>query len=358
MEVAANELGNVLNRCFNWNKARITCLSKIIIGLIATRTVNLTQIATTFGGETKYLSRYRRIQRFFRGYKIDYQTIAMFIFGLFEFKNKNLYLTIDRTNWKWGKTHINIFMLAVVYKGTAIPIIWKLLDNKGGSSKTEDRIELMQIFIKYFGKDCIAGLLADREFIGKDWFKWLIEEKIPFYIRIKDNLITTNSRGLEVDVDGLFQDIKLNEHRVLKGKRKLGKEQVYLAGSKSSKGLMIIATNMEPDNAIDIYLKRWGIETLFGCLKSRGFNFEDTHITNNESISRIIAVLTIAFCWAHKTGEWKHTEIMPIKIKKHGRPAISIFRYGLDFIRESIFCYTKLFKDCLRQIIPSVNLRS
>ncbi|WP_265578869.1 hypothetical protein [Psychrobacter sanguinis] len=31
-------------------------------------------------------------------------------------------LTIDRTNWKWGKSNLNIFMLGVVYKGIAIPL--------------------------------------------------------------------------------------------------------------------------------------------------------------------------------------------------------------------------------------------
>jgi hypothetical protein len=31
-------------------------------------------------------------------------------------------------------------------------------------------------FITSFGKDCIAGLLADREFVGEDWFGWLLDE--------------------------------------------------------------------------------------------------------------------------------------------------------------------------------------
>ncbi len=33
----------------------------------------------------------------------------------------------------------------------------------------------------------IKGLLADREFIGDKWMGWLIEEKIPFNIRIRNN---------------------------------------------------------------------------------------------------------------------------------------------------------------------------
>jgi len=72
---------------------------------------------------------------------------------------------------------------------------------------------------------------------------------------------------------------------------------------------------------------------LFACLKSKGFNFEDTHITKLERIEKVLALLTIAFCWAYKTGEWRN-ELKEIKIKKHGRKAISYFRYGLDVLRD------------------------
>ncbi|MBF0204857.1 MAG: transposase [Desulfamplus sp.] len=86
---------------------------------------------------------------------------------------------------------------------------------------------------------------------------------------------------------------------------------------------------------MDDYKLRWEIETLFGCLKSRGFNFEATHITKLDRIEKLVAVLAIAFSWCHITGEWLHQQ-KPIKIKNHGRPAISIFRYGLDWLREIV----------------------
>ena len=65
-----------------------------------------------------------------------------------------------------------------------------------------------------------------------------------------------------------------------------------------------------------------------------------------------MAVLAIAFCWAHKTGEWLN-EIKPIQLKTHGRPAVSIFRYGLDFIIDTIVnAVTKNFKNLLKIIRP------
>ncbi|EXX08395.1 hypothetical protein J871_4128, partial [Acinetobacter baumannii 25750_8] len=110
----------------------------------------------------------------------DYRQISQLIFNMFSFDQ--VQLTLDRTNWKWGKRNINILMLAIVYRGIAIPILWTLL-NKRGNSDTKERIALIQRFIAIFGKDRIVNVFADREFIGEQWFTWLIEQDINFCIR-------------------------------------------------------------------------------------------------------------------------------------------------------------------------------
>ena len=61
-------------------------------------------------------------------------------------------------------------------------------------------------------------------------------------------------------------------------------------------------TNQVPacaDDVLKIYGIRWSIETLLGCLKSKGFYCEDTPMTQRHRIKKMMAVLTIAFCWAH-----------------------------------------------------------
>ena len=51
-------------------------------------------------------------------------------------------------------------------------------------------------------------------------------------------------------------------------------------------------------------------------------------------MSKLLALLSLAMCWAVQTGEWLHQR--PIKIKKHGRQAQSVFRYGLDYLRSVV----------------------
>ncbi len=47
-------------------------------------------------------------------------------------------------------------------------------------------------------------------------------------------------------------------------------------------------------------------------------------------------MLAIGFCWCYLTGEWQHDRKKAIKIKKHGRLSISLFRYGLDYVQMVI----------------------
>ncbi len=121
-----SELKDSLNAYFGWNKARMACFVNMLLALLTTRTVNLSKLSCAVFGEAQQTSRYRRIQRFFSQFPLDYQQIAGFIFKLFFVESRQWYLSMDRTNWRRGKSNINILMLGVVFKGTAIPIYWIL----------------------------------------------------------------------------------------------------------------------------------------------------------------------------------------------------------------------------------------
>ena len=131
-----SELRNSLNEYFGWNKASVTCFVNMLLALVVTRSSNLNKLACSIVDDTEQSSRYRRLQRFFAQFVIDYNVIAGFIFRIFFVTGERWYLTMDRTNWKWGKTDINILTLGIAYKGTAIPIYWELLDNSDKPAKT------------------------------------------------------------------------------------------------------------------------------------------------------------------------------------------------------------------------------
>jgi hypothetical protein len=104
----------------------------------------------------------------------------------------------------FGKTDINVFMLSLCYEGIAFPLLWQMLEKKGNCNQQE-RIDLMQGFIPLFGKGCINAIVADREFIGSRWLGYLQAERIPFHIRIQDNMWLTKAGGEQVKLSWLLQ---------------------------------------------------------------------------------------------------------------------------------------------------------
>jgi len=260
-------------------------------------------------------------------------------------------LSIDRTDWYLGATPLNVFMLSVVCKGVAFPLLWTVLEKKG-CSNTKERIELLANYVRLFGKGSIDFVAADREFIGREWFRYLRKEKIPFRIRIKENLRVTNARGNKmVAAKNLFRTQKVGVGVLLCGQRKVLQEEVSLMGMRTPEGeYVIVASSAESDEILREYALRWKIETLFGCLKTRGFCLEETHITERERLEKLLALMTVAFCWAYLAGEWL-ARANPIKIKQHGRLAKSIFRHGFDYLRR-ILCN----QDCTAKRFDFIRL--
>ena len=77
----------------------------------------------------------------------------------------------------------------------------------------------MERFIALFGVDKIECFLADREFIGTKWISYLIEKKIKFRIRIKENTNIGRVRGGFSAARNFFRNLALGEYTQLRGAR-------------------------------------------------------------------------------------------------------------------------------------------
>jgi hypothetical protein len=318
------ELSKIFFDILQWHQKRIEFLVLFIEALIKVRTVNLSELAEAFNTGLDKESNYRRIQRFFLEYNFSFRDIAKLLISFIP--EEKLTICIDRTQW----LNTNIFFLGVEYKGVSIPIIWENLEKKG-SSNTEERKELLMEFINIFGVDRIGVLLADREFIGDDWFKWLDHMKIPFMIRIKDNLLLEKNNGEKSSAKNFFRCYVPKE---------LNKEifdiELKIIGRKISKDdYLIVATNLQEAD-LKIYAKRWSIETMFLCFKSKGFNLEDTKMTDPQKINKLIALISITFCWCFIVGN--HYQKNKSKFRKDlNCYSKSIFKLGLETIRNALF---------------------
>ena len=203
---------------------------------------------------------------------------------------------MDRTNRKPGEKNINVLALAVIYQGVAIPLLFSML-HKRGNSHTNERIRIINRYIELFGNQTIDCLLADREFVGEEWVKYLNDTGIEYFIRIRENFYVDDPRtGNRFKAFWAFSDLKCGECRFLHRIYRVNGQLCYLSASKvkNREGipeLQIIISFNKPEKAQQIYRDRWQIETAFKALKSSGFNIETTHLTDLERLEKLFSIV-------------------------------------------------------------------
>ena len=177
-------LRRTLKPLLGWHGARLNFLALFLIALMRVKTVNLVEIATGFRSSAKNDSSYKRLQRFFKKFDLDYALIAKAVVKLMEIPQPWV-LSVDRTEWSFGKTRFNLLVLGIVHNGIAFPLVCDALDKKGNSN-SEERMDLIDRFYKIFPDAQVSFLTGDREFIGQEWLTYLLlEPKIPFRLRIR-----------------------------------------------------------------------------------------------------------------------------------------------------------------------------
>ena len=329
-----NLLRQTLKPLLGWHGARLSFLALFIIALLRVKTINLMELATGFRSQAKSESSYKRLQGFFRHFDVKQDSIAKIVVTLMDIPQPWI-LSTDRTEWSFGTTRFKILMLGVVHDGVAYPLLWEMLEKKGNSD-SDERMNLLDRFQKNFPNAHINYLCGDREFVGQQWLSYLlIEPQIRFRLRIRhSDKISDGKQKLKAAV--VFAHLLPGQTQILSGRRWVWGRSVYVAGLRLDDGeLLIVISSDSPQTMIADYGNRWGIETLFGLFKTRGFCLESTHFKDAERLSKLIALMTLALCWAIRTGQWLHQH-QPIKVKKHGRQAKSIFRYGLDYLRSIV----------------------
>lgn len=339
-----------LSNHFSGQSQRLNMLAKLIIGMLKLSTISYSKLCLVINPTVKKDSNFKRIQRFVKEYHFCQKSYIQLVWKLFVSKNQWVALSVDRTNWKFGKKNINILLIGISYKGTAIPLIWKLLDKRGNSSE-EERISLMNKLLAQLTvhqNKQIRCLLADREFIGKEWLSYLKKASFTFVIRIRNNSKMRRMGKLkEIRVGQFFNE---KHFKALRKQRILFGHQLYIGGQKiSSTDSLILISDLPISKGKIYYGERWGIEVFFSACKTRGFNFEDTHVTDPTRLSNLIFLIAIAFSWALKAGEFliqKKGYQIPIKnLKTRKARLFSLFRVGLDYIKERVLNFLNLFQE-------------
>ena len=315
------------------NLSRRKLIVSYLLGLIMSRSVHFCEVANHMNEEVDAASNERRIERFFKDFELNFVDFAKLLMSFFPCKTYEL--CIDRTNWQFGNQDVNVLCLTLHYQGLGIPILFELLDKKGNSNQQE-RIDLLGKFIEIFGKEGINTIIGDREFIGDIWWKYLIDNKINFHIRIpKSHYIGIGEEILKAEEllgkygEGFHKNIMIagfELHFACK----------FYKGKKKEEDPLLILTNDAIREPFQTYRKRWSIETFFQSIKKRGFDLEKTHLKCLKKLKKLFLMVSLAFVICLTIGNLRHDVQKKIPTKKHGYKANSFARNGLNIIRQAI----------------------
>lgn len=191
------------------------------------------------------------------------------------------------------------------------------LDKKGNSS-TKERKQVLEKLLKCIPREKVEDFTADREFVGEQWFNFL-EDNIPFTIRVKkdDTHVVSLGQRLKKGVNRVCDNLWL----------------VYRPAAGQYKEDMYLLTNHNPEGAVQRYKQRWKIEELFGFMKTRGFNLEDTHLTEEEKLETLGYLVSLACLCCLEEG----VKITVRFIKQVNSPEKSVLRRGLDHLSRLLF---------------------
>lgn len=343
----------------------VLCNSLILTtAIIKTQTVCLNKMKGHLGSITGNIttsssSNYKRLTRYFQANSTSLLWLDLVKLGLRLLRLQIDYLVLDGTTWERGSRKHHYQTLCIVYKGIAIPIIWLDLEKKGASGY-EERKQLFDLAFEYFdlkGKT----LLADREYIGKKWFRYLINNGLNFVIRSKDytyfdQIDKSGKRTIEqmiakvlrskVPNKAIAQTCKIGdcELRVIVGKN---------PDPEAKEAFIILLTTLENSayQIVQMYLIRWKIEHCFKQLKSNGFDLETINLGTVERRRLMFGLVVLAYIISVVEGLVQYHKV---KLKKYANSSIykaeSVFRYGYDLVNLTITNALDLNRLLIRKI--------
>lgn len=250
-------------------------------------------------------------------------------------------------------------VLAAQVKGVAVPVYFKVYQHKGVLSENE-RINFIRkafVIIDLQGK----LLIADREFIGKDWFGNLVDFGLNFVIRLRkemylaqiENYRKLEKKALKKGYSQAIFSINGENYRI----------EMWRSSNKDEPIIYLITNVLTKKRVGKQYAKRWKIEYCFKHLKTNGFNLEDMSLTDLKKIRLMISLVIVAYVLAIREGmiQEKIQKVRVIKYKNGDKlPAVSIFRNGLQSISNQIVSwldfdkYLRLIKQKKYSIVKIV----
>lgn len=300
-------------------------LSVLIAVVLRVQSANLMKWGAALPRQIKDKDvRYQYIERFLSNPRVDVAAVmrpfAQEVLNKASKKGQTIVLMMDQSQIRGD---LQLLMVSVRVGNRALPVLWSVAKTEGNIG-FEDQKRLLDQVITFIPAGKSVLLAGDRFYGTANLILWCQKAGWDYRLRFKGNTLVYQNVG-EKSLHDLYQE----GQRSLPGAR-------LVSGATTNIGIVHEAGHPEPwfiamsakptaYTALD-YGMRWGIESLFSDLKSRGFDITATHMRKTERLERMLLVLSLAMYWAVSTGLWvKTTQTIHQTLKKnsaHSPPSL------------------------------------
>lgn len=297
---------HVLSQQQHWlDRRHLKTLAWMVVGLIESRLIGLTAWVPYVQSRAVYAqSSVRRFDRWLHNQRIEVHPLygPLMQQAVAEWGDSVLYLALD-TSTLWDR--YCIVRIAIIYRGRAIPMVWKVLQHPSSSVAYDGYKDLLDKVATLLPQHCKVVFCADRGFadthlmahLQKLAWHWRIRIKRSFWIYRDGHRPCKASRiALSPGVALFWHDISITE-------RRYGPVHLAMARRQDGKEYWLVLSDEPTDlQTFEEYGLRFDIEENFLDDKSNGFQLESSLIRSAEALERLCLVLAITTLYLVSQG--------------------------------------------------------
>lgn len=327
-------------------------LAMFVLGSIKAGSIVLPRVAEALLADSnaKAPSIERRLERFLSNQKIDVnKTWDTFLDQIMKyFQTAKIQLVIDLTSYE---EHAQVIYVGLLQHSRVLPLVWKVMP---GQTKWDQGLWecidlLFQRLAPYLEKtDCT--LMGDSAFGCFPMVSLCQKYGWHYVFRIcADHTCQRWSAQGDLRPSCPVSDLVKEPGKRFYGYIRLWQENkidTYLSvywDKKEEEALLVISDLEACGKRIAEYKRRWRVESTFQDLKSRGWDWEESHVRRLDRVDRMLLVLFLMVWWlAHLAASCIHDGRRD-RYDRHDRRDKGIFRIGrlylLDLERKASHMY-------------------
>lgn len=321
-------------------KTRVRNLAWLIVGILLSRSVHLSRIASKIPGKATLNSSVQRIRRFLSNPAVCvrqwYEPIAR---GLLENQaqgGQGIRLILDGSKVGFGH---QLLMVAVAYRRRALPIAWTWVKGKRGHSSAYKQLALLKYVHSLIPDDVPVFVAGDSEFgavpvlkqLDKWHWKYVLRQKASHLVKLEGQDWQPFSDLIEKAGQSLwFEQALLTQKHAYR----VNLLAHWMPGEKEP---WLLATNLPTRKvALATYRRRMWIEEMFGDFKQHGFDLESTHLRHVLRLSRLTLAVALLYVWLVSFGSQVIKKGQRLLVDRSDRRDLSIFRIGYNMVERCL----------------------